>query len=105
MQIQSKNYNIMSTPFMNVCLYNSSTVGGICFVSINYYPAHFIFSYKKRLFDMPDGRKIHHKPLLRLGRGCFSPIILAPLAFSMAFAILTRHCFVTLHLLLSFASL
>jgi UDP-GlcNAc:undecaprenyl-phosphate/decaprenyl-phosphate GlcNAc-1-phosphate transferase len=56
-------------------------------------PHILIVSYKKRLFDEPDGRKLHDKPIPRLGGICFSPIIIASLSFSFALSILTHHHF------------
>lgn len=43
---------------------------------------HILFiSYKKRLFDIPDNRKVHETPIPRLGGISFFPVILMSLCF------------------------
>ena len=44
-------------------------------------PKILLISYKKRLFDMPDGRKVHQIPVPRLGGISFFPVILIVLCF------------------------
>ena len=39
-------------------------------------PKILLISHKKRLFDMPDKRKVHHTPIPRLGGLSFFPVIL-----------------------------
>ena len=39
-------------------------------------PKILLISYKKRLFDIPDGRKVHTVPVPRLGGLSFFPVIL-----------------------------
>lgn len=39
-------------------------------------PKILLISHKKRLFDMPDQRKVHHMPIPRLGGLSFFPVIL-----------------------------
>lgn len=39
-------------------------------------PNILLISHKKRLFDMPDKRKVHHAPVPRLGGLSFFPVIL-----------------------------
>ena len=39
-------------------------------------PKILLISYKKRLFDQPDARKVHHVPVPRLGGLSFFPVIL-----------------------------
>ncbi len=39
-------------------------------------PNILLISHKKRLFDMPDKRKVHHAPIPRLGGLSFFPVIL-----------------------------
>lgn len=36
-------------------------------------PNIIIISRRKGLFDLPDGRKVHRRPISRLGGVCFSP--------------------------------
>lgn len=42
-------------------------------------PRIIFISYKKRLFDVPDGRKVHNTPVPRLGGLAFLPVILITL--------------------------
>lgn len=44
-------------------------------------PKILLISYKKRLFDMPDNRKVHKIPVPRLGGISFYPVILITLCF------------------------
>lgn len=44
-------------------------------------PKILLISYKKRLFDMPDSRKVHQIPVPRLGGISFFPVILIVLCF------------------------
>ena len=44
-------------------------------------PKILLISYKKRLFDMPDSRKVHQVPVPRLGGISFFPSILITLCF------------------------
>ena len=44
-------------------------------------PKILLISYKKRLFDMPDSRKVHQVPVPRLGGISFFPAILITLCF------------------------
>ena len=39
-------------------------------------PNILLISHKKRLFDMPDKRKVHHAPVPRLGGLSFFPVML-----------------------------
>lgn len=39
-------------------------------------PNILLISHKKRLFDMPDKRKVHHAPIPRLGGLSFFPVVL-----------------------------
>ena len=39
-------------------------------------PRVLILSHRKRLFDMPDERKMHNRPIPRLGGITFLPILL-----------------------------
>ena len=44
-------------------------------------PKILLISYKKRLFDQPDSRKVHTMPIPRLGGISFFPVILITLCF------------------------
>ena len=46
-------------------------------------PKILLISYKKRLFDMPDSRKVHQLPIPRLGGISFFPVILISLCFML----------------------
>ena len=39
-------------------------------------PRVMVISLRKRLFDLPDARKVHHSPISRLGGVAFFPVIL-----------------------------
>ena len=39
-------------------------------------PRILVISHRKRLFDQPDSRKVHHRPIYRLGGVTFFPVIL-----------------------------
>ena len=39
-------------------------------------PKILLISYKKRLFDLPDSRKVHATPVPRLGGLSFFPVVL-----------------------------
>ena len=39
-------------------------------------PNILLISHKKKLFDMPDKRKVHHAPIPRLGGLSFFPVML-----------------------------
>lgn len=63
-----------------ITLYNILVVIGACIFSIimeaMLLPRIIYISKKKRLFDMPDQRKIHQYPIPRLGGVSFTPVIL-----------------------------
>lgn len=46
-------------------------------------PNILLISYKKKLFDMPNKRKVHHVPVPRLGGLSFYPVILISLCLSV----------------------
>ena len=46
-------------------------------------PKILLISYKKRLFDEPDKRKVHTLPVPRLGGLSFFPVILISLCLIM----------------------
>jgi len=47
-------------------------------------PRVLIISYKHRLFDMPDSRKVHDRPIPRLGGLTFFPVITISISLLMA---------------------
>ena len=46
-------------------------------------PNILLISYKKQLFDVPDGRKVHKTPVPRLGGLSFFPTILIAMALNV----------------------
>ena len=50
-------------------------------------PNILLISHKKRLFDMPDKRKVHHAPIPRLGGLSFFPVML----ITMGGLVLVHH--------------
>lgn len=54
-------------------------------------PNILIISLRKRLFDVPDERKVHKRPVPRLGGVTFFPVILFSLCVFTAVRLLTGH--------------
>lgn len=54
-------------------------------------PRILLISLRKRLFDMPDSRKVHKHPVPRLGGVTFFPTILFVLCFIIAFRVIFEH--------------
>ena len=54
-------------------------------------PNILIISLRKRLFDVPDERKVHKRPVPRLGGVTFFPVILFSLCVFTAIRLLTGH--------------
>ena len=54
-------------------------------------PNILIISLRKRLFDAPDARKIHKRPIPRLGGVTFFPVILCTTCFFTALRILSGY--------------
>ena len=52
-------------------------------------PNILLISYKKQLFDIPDGRKVHKTPVPRLGGLSFFPVILIGMALNIGLRYLT----------------
>ena len=48
-------------------------------------PRILVISHKKRLYDLPDSRKVHTTPVPRLGGLSFFPVILMSMALVMGF--------------------
>ena len=46
-------------------------------------PRILVISHKKRLYDIPDSRKVHTTPVPRLGGLSFFPVILMSMALVM----------------------
>lgn len=57
------------------------------FIAMTVLPNILLISHKKRLFDMPDKRKVHHSPVPRLGGLSFFPVIL----ITMGMLLLVYH--------------
>lgn len=54
-------------------------------------PNILIISLRKRLFDVPDERKVHKRPIPRLGGVTFFPVILFSLCVFTAVRLMTGH--------------
>jgi UDP-N-acetylmuramyl pentapeptide phosphotransferase/UDP-N-acetylglucosamine-1-phosphate transferase len=54
-------------------------------------PNILLISHKKKLFDMPDKRKVHHAPIPRLGGLSFFPVILTCL---WSWRLIICRCFI-----------
>lgn len=52
-------------------------------------PNILIISLRKRLFDVPDERKVHKRPIPRLGGVTFFPVILFSLCVFTAVRLMT----------------
>ena len=53
-------------------------------------PRILIISLRKRLFDTPDARKVHKRPVSRLGGVSFFPVILFTGTFLIGICYMTR---------------
>ena len=54
-------------------------------------PRILLISFRKRLFDVPDGRKVHKRAIPRLGGVSFFPTILLSCCMVLAIRLLTGH--------------
>lgn len=54
-------------------------------------PKILIISMRKRLFDVPNVRKVHKRPIPRLGGVTFYPIILFVLCILTSYRVITEH--------------
>ncbi len=54
-------------------------------------PRILLISLRKRLFDVPDARKVHTHPIPRLGGLTFFPTIVFVLCFMLAFRVIFEH--------------
>ena len=54
-------------------------------------PRILLISLRKRLFDIPDERKVHTHPIPRLGGVTFFPTILFVLCFMLAYRVIFEH--------------
>lgn len=58
---------------------NSITVFGVCVLCTGLLiPQILLISFRKRLFDQPDERKIHQGVVPRLGGIAFKPVVFFP---------------------------
>lgn len=53
-------------------------------------PRILVISHKKRLYDIPDSRKVHTTPVPRLGGLSFFPVILMSMFLVIGFRLYTR---------------
>ena len=61
-------------------------------------PKILLISYKKRLFDQPDVRKVHHVPVPRLGGLSFFPVILISWCLIVGIRLFTGYPIINLPL-------
>lgn len=54
-------------------------------------PKILIISFRKRLFDVPDARKVHNRPIPRLGGVTFFPVIVFTLTLVTAFRMMLHE--------------
>ena len=54
-------------------------------------PRVMVISLRKRLFDVPDARKVHHIPISRLGGVTFFPVILFVLCILTSYRVMVNH--------------
>lgn len=54
-------------------------------------PKILLISFRKKLFDTPDERKIHHLPIPRLGGLAFTPVILFTIAFILGLNLILKE--------------
>ena len=54
-------------------------------------PKILLISFRKRLFDVPDARKVHNRPVPRLGGVTFFPVILFVLCILTAFRVMMGY--------------
>ena len=54
-------------------------------------PKILIISFRKRLFDVPDARKVHNRPIPRLGGVTFFPVIVFTLTLVTAFRVMMHE--------------
>ena len=57
-------------------------------------PKILLVSFRKKLFDVPDERKIHHNPIPRLGGFAFVPVILFAISYTIGLDYLLNKSFV-----------
>ena len=54
-------------------------------------PKILLISFRKKLFDVPDERKMHHSLVPRLGGIAFKPVIFFSIVFAIGIDIITGH--------------
>lgn len=54
-------------------------------------PKILVISMRKRLFDVPDERKVHKRPVPRLGGVTFFPVILFVLCILTSYRVMVNH--------------
>ena len=54
-------------------------------------PKILLISFRKKLFDVPDARKIHHSSVPRLGGIAFKPVIFFSVCLALGIDIITGH--------------
>ena len=76
----------MANLYIIISAFVSAVILGRIFI-----PNILIISLRKRLFDVPDERKVHKRPIPRLGGVTFFPVILFSLCVFTAVRLMTGH--------------
>ena len=72
--------SVMQIPLLLLSGFLTSVFFGMVII-----PRILVISHKKRLYDIPDSRKVHTTPVPRLGGLSFFPVILMSMALVMGF--------------------
>lgn len=77
---------------MNIWLFNCVLVFGLCvFCAGIVIPQILLIAFRKRLFDLPDERKIHRGTVPRLGGIAFKPVVFFSFALVVGINLLVGH--------------
>lgn len=69
----------------NIWTWNYLMVGALCVLITGILiPQILLIAYRKKLFDEPDERKVHHLPIPRLGGLAFAPAIFLSISICLA---------------------
>ena len=82
----SKSKRTMANLYIIISAFVSAVILGRIII-----PNILIISLRKRLFDVPDERKVHKRPIPRLGGVTFFPVILFSLCVFTAVRLMTGH--------------
>ena len=78
-----------------IWIFNILSVFFICILCTGVLiPKILLVSFRKKLFDVPDERKIHHNPIPRLGGFAFVPVILFSISYTIGLDFLLNKSYV-----------